>query len=285
MSSIVYLNGEYVPRSEARISVMDRGFLFGDGIYEIIGVYNGRLFRSEQHLERLQRSLMAIKIEHQFRIEEYEQIIQELLEQNNITTENKYIYIQVTRGISTTRSHNFPKPSVKPSIFMMLDDLVRPSFAQLQKGFKAITREDSRWKDCFIKTISLLPNVLLSEEAIENDATETILIHNGYAIEGSNSNLFNVKNGVIITPPKSEHMLGGITRELIIELAQQNNLPIKENNITLNDLYSSDEIWVTSASRDIMPIVNLDDQIIANGQVGPMWQQMQTIFQGYKDAL
>jgi D-alanine transaminase len=283
--NIVYLNGKYVPISQAGISPLDRGFLFGDGVYEIIGIFNGKLFRGREHLLRLQESLKAIQLPIKISIKQWEDIFAELIKFNKAENKNKYIYLQITRGAAKTRSHTFPKPQAKPTVFVMLGDSHIPDYKTLHKGFKAITHKDLRWEHCHIKTTSLLPNILLSQMAEKQQATEVILIRDGYAIEGSNSNLFIVKNGIIITPRKTKHMLGGITRELILELAAKHKMPYKIHNVSKADLFAADELWVTSAARDIMPIIKLDNKLINKGKVGPEWEKMQKHFQNHKNKL
>lgn len=283
--NIVYINGEYVPITRARISPLDRGFLFGDGVYEIISLYHGKLFCGREHLLRLQESLKAIRLPVKISIKQWEDIFAELIKRNQAENQDKYIYLQITRGADEKRSHLFPKATVKPTVFVALEGLHLPSYAELSQGYKAITRPDIRWGRCNIKSISLLPNILASQEAEDHHATETIFIRDGYAIEGSNSNLFIVKSGIIITPPKSRYMLGGITRELLLKIAKQNEIPCEVRRISKQELFTADEIWVTSAARDIMPIVKLDNKIINDGKVGLIWKQMQQFLQIYKNSL
>ncbi|MGD9109114.1 MAG: aminotransferase class IV [Gammaproteobacteria bacterium] len=280
---IVYLNGEYLPLRHACISPLDRGFLFGDGVYEIIGVHHGKLFASREHLLRLQASLKAIKLPIKIGIKTWEDIFIELVKRNKAENKDKYIYLQVTRGADKKRTHIFPKGRVRPTVFVMLGDAHFPSYQELCKGYAAITRKDIRWDYCHVKAIALLANVLASQEAEINNATETIFIHDGYAIEGSNSNLFIVKDNVLITPPKSKRLLGGITRELILKLAKQLKISCKVRNITKQELFDADEVWVTSAARDVMPIIKLDKKLINKGKVGPIWQKVQLAYQEYKE--
>jgi D-alanine transaminase len=280
---IVYLNGEYLPLSRARISPLDRGFLFGDGVYEIIGVHRGKLFASREHLLRLQESLKAIKLNIKVNIKQWEDIFIELIKRNKVADQNKYIYLQITRGAETGRSHLFPKGNIKPTVLIMLGDSHLPDYNRLCKGYSAITRTDIRWSYCHIKSISLLANVLASQEAEIHKATETIFIHDGFAIEGSTSNLFIVKNNVLITPPKSKRLLGGITREIILKLAKRNKITCKARSIAKQELFDADEVWITSAARDIMPIIKLDNKLINKGKVGAVWQQMQKAYHDYKE--
>jgi len=280
---IVYLNGEYLPLEHACISPFDRGFLFGDGVYEMIGVQRGKLFASREHLLRLQASLKAIKLPIKISIQHWEDIFLELIRRNQAEKEDKYIYLQVTRGVDKKRSHVFSKDRVKPTVFVALGDVHLPSYQELCNGYAAITRTDIRWSYCHVKAITLLANVLASQEAEINGAIETIFINDGYAIEGSSSNLFIVKDNIIMTPPKTKRLLGGITREIILKLAKRLKIPCKVCPITKQELFNADEIWVTSAARDIMPIVKLDKKSINKGKVGSIWQQMQKAYREYKE--
>lgn len=282
--NIVYLNGEYLPLEHACISPLDRGFLFGDGVYEIIGVHHGKLFASREHLLRLQESLKAIKLPIKVGIKTWEDIFFELIKRNKAENKDKYIYLQITRGADKKRTHVFPKSRVKPTVFVMLGDAHFPSYQELCKGYAAITCKDIRWSHCNVKAITLLANVLASQEAEINDATETIFIHDGYAIEGSNSNLFIVKDSILMTPPKSKRLLGGITRELILKLAKQLKVSCKVCNITKQELFDADEVWVTSAARDIMPIVKVDKKLINKGKVGSVWQKVQKAYHEFKES-
>jgi D-alanine transaminase len=283
--NIVYLNGEYLPVEQAKVSVLDRGFLFADGVYEVIPIYHGKFFRDIEHLVRLENSLKSIKLAFNMSHKEWHEIFKKLQKINGLEGQTKAIYLQVTRGAEETRRHAFPKPPVSPTVFVMIYDLLQRDFATLCKGYKAITRQDIRWEGCYIKSISLLPNILARQEANALGANEVIFIKEGYTIEGATSNLFMVKNGIIVTPPKSKHMLGGITRELVLELARKHDLPYREENITKENLAAADEIWITSATRDVMPITQLDDNIIGKGSAGPVWQKMIKYFAAYKESL
>lgn len=284
-NNIVYLNGNYIPIESAKISVLDRGFLFADGVYEIIPIYRGKFFRCLEHIKRLEQSLEAIRLSINMTLKQWIAIFNELLKLNNALDQTKSIYLQVTRGADSIRNHSFPKQKISPTIFVMLTELKQPSYENLDKSFSVITKEDIRWEKCYIKSISLLPNVLLKQEAEEQGAVETIFIRNGYAIEGCTSNLFIVKNNVIITPPKSTYVLGGITRELILELAEKHHMPCQENNISKKELLEADEVWITSSSKDIMPIGKVDNKIIGDGTPGIVWKKMIRYLYEYKNLI
>ncbi len=270
----VYLNGEYVPLSEAKVSVLDRGFLFGDGVYEVIPAYFGKLFCLKAHLQRLSNSLNAIRLDVPFDAEQWLDILQPLL----IEGDAQYIYLQITRGVADKRDHAFPE-HCEPTIFAMCSAIV--PFAR-EQGVQAITLDDMRWQLCHIKATTLLANILLRQQAVDQECAEAILIKEGYATEGAASNIFVVLNGELITPPISHEILPGITRDVIIELAQANGVSAREEVISLADLQTASEIWLTSSTREILPVTVLDNKPVGDGCVGPVWQTMQTLFQEYK---
>jgi len=264
-----YLNGTYLPLEQASVPAMDRGFLFSDGVYEIIPVYQGRPFRLTEHLTRLKNSLHAIQLDVTFD----PTIITELLNRNG--GGDQYIYIQITRGPAPKRDFCFPD-TVKPTIFVYTQPYSHPTIEKLQQGASAITLPDIRWELCHIKSISLLGSVLQRRKATEAGVDEGILMRDGHVSEGTSSNVFIVKQGVIITPPKSLHMLGGITREVILAIAEQQKMPYREAEIPETDLYTADEIWITSAVRTIVPVLSLNKKHVGDGKPGTVWQKMIT---------
>jgi D-alanine transaminase len=278
MKDKVFLNGEYLPLAEAKVSVLDRGFLFGDGVYEVIPAYNGHLFRLADHVERLNNSLSGIRLKLNYSVSDWQNIFQPLLSNDK----DQSIYLQITRGYAPKRDHAFPK-QVIPTIFAMCSDIL--PFAGKAAGIKAVTVDDTRWQLCQIKAITLLANILLRQEAIDRDCAEAILIKNGYAIEGAASNLFAVIDGELITPPKSNEILPGITRDVILELAKANHIPSCENIIALEGLQSASEIWVASSTREILAVVELDGTPVGDGKPGPVWQKMDELLQAYKATL
>lgn len=281
-SRIVYLNGELIPLERAQISVMDRGFLFGDGVYEVIPVFNGHLFRPIPHLQRLQRSLDAIQLPYSVDIDALIKLFDDLLKKNSAQGLNQYIYIQVTRGVIAERVHIFPE-EMKPTVFAQCAPFKPQTFEELNAGASAITLEDIRWKWCYVKAITLLPNVLYSEKAKQAGAKEAILIRNGMALEGTSSNLFIAKNGVLITPPLSPSILGGITRDFILEVLQHQKIPYREANISEAELRQADEIWITSSIKEVLPITRLDNQPVGDGKTGPLWHKIIKLYQHYKN--
>jgi D-alanine transaminase len=281
----VYLNGDFMPIEQARVPVMDRGFLFGDGVYEVIPVYGGRLFRFQHHIERLQNSLDGIRLVNPLSDSKWEQMLTTLLQNNGIETDSQQdysVYLQVTRGVSEKRDHLFPA-NIIPTVYASSQPIAPVAPAIIEHGIAVITLEASRWARCNIKASTLLPNVLLRQEAQDNDASEAILIRDGNAIEGSASNLFVVKNSNIMTPPKGTQLLPGITRDLVLELAQQHGLKFQESNIDVDTLKSADEIWITSSTREIVPVTRLDGQPVGDGKPGPSWRKMVEYYRIYKD--
>lgn len=278
MEDKVYLNGEYLPLSRAKVSVLDRGFLFGDGVYEVIPAYRGKLFRLREHLERLDSSLNNIRLGLSYSLEKWRQILEPLLDQDK----DQYIYLQITRGVAPKRDHAFPVSPV-PTVFAMCSDIQH--LADRENGVKAVTMEDSRWDMCNVKATTLLANILLRQQAMEQGCAEAILVKNGYVTEGAASNLFAVIDGILMTPAKSGDILPGITRDVIIELAQTNDIAVQEDIISLEALQNASEIWLTSSTREIIPVVELDGKKIADGVPGPLWKQMNELFQQYKQSV
>jgi D-alanine transaminase len=277
----VYLNGEYLPESEARISVLDRGFLFGDGVYEVVPVYGGRLFRLEQHLDRLERSLEAVRIAPPMDRQGWVRMLEELLERN--PGGDRSVYLQVTRGVAR-RDHAFPADAV-PTVFAMVNPLTAPDPALFETGVAAVTVPDNRWGRCDIKAITLLANILARQQAVEAGATEAIMVRGGHATEGAASNLFVVGDGVLVTPPKDNSLLPGITRDLVVELAQAHGIPVMETAIPEAGLRAAEEIWLTSSTKEILPVTRLDGRPVGTGRPGPLWARMRDLYQAYKQQL
>ncbi len=280
MSQKLYLNGDYVAPNKAKISVFDRGFMFGDGVYEVIPVYSGKMLRGKSHLARLQHSLDAIDIPNPLTVSEWLAIFSTLIEQNYPGADS-VIYLQITRGTMSKRDHAWPS-NMQPNVLVTCSEQVYVTQDSATAGGKAITLEDTRWSDCHIKTTNLLPNTLLHQKARSQGAIEAILIRDGFAIEGSQSNLYIVKHDIVITPPKSRHMLGGITREIVLELCKQNKIICREKIISEDDLHQADEIWLSSSTSEILPIVTLNQHAVGKGRPGVVWQQIIQLYQAYK---
>ncbi|PPK72793.1 D-alanine transaminase [Methylobacter tundripaludum] len=271
----VYLNGQYLPLTEAKVSVLDRGFLFGDGIYEVIPAYSGKLFHFEDHMERLENSLSSIRLVNPHERAQWLEILTPLLDAGR----DQSVYLQITRGVSDKRDHAFPE-KVTPTVFAMCSDIV--PLANLESGVKAISIDDSRWELCNIKATTLLANILLRQQAVEKGCAEAVLVKDGYVTEGAASNIFAVIDGILITPPQGTEILPGITRNVILDIARQNGIPYSEEIISLDALQTASEIWLTSSTREIVPVVQLDNEPIANGKPGPIWEAMNQLFQAYK---
>ena len=273
--STVYLNGRYRPVEEATVSVLDRGFLFGDGVYEVVPVYGGRLFRLAQHLARLDQSLAGIRLANPFSREEWSAMLRDLVARNG--GGDLSVYLQLTRGVAK-RDHAFPA-GVPPTVFAMTGGLpARPAHA----GVAAILARDIRWDLCHIKAITLLPNALLRQQAAEAGAVEAILARHDVVTEGAASNVFIVQGGVVATPPKSAQILPGITRDLVVDLLGSAGIPCQERLVTLDELHSANEIWLTSSTREVVPVVRLEGAGVGAGTPGPLWHTVDRIYQDYK---
>jgi len=282
MMEIVALNGALLPLEQASVSVMDRGFLFGDGVYEVIPCYAGQLFRWEQHLTRLKYSLQETRISVPFTDEEWKHHLERVINANDI--KNCSVYLQVTRGVQSVRDHRFQHID-KPTIFIRVTPLPDVDEKPSAAGKTMFSVDDIRWKRCDIKAITLLANCLARQEAEEAGADEALMIHDGYAIEGSASNVFMIKNDELFTPPKSPKILGGITRDLVVELAKSKGLKVTEQVFTLEELMLADEVWITSSTREIQPVVKIDHQTIGSGVAGPIFAKMSEWYVEFKREL
>ncbi len=278
---ICYLNGRHLPLAQATISVMDRGFLFGDGVYEIIPVYAGRPFRLPEHLRRLERSLDEIRLASPLDADAWTAMLEDLVAQNG--GGDQALYLQVTRGAAPLRDHLFPA-EVQPTVFAMATPLKAAPAAMLERGIQAVTVPDNRWLRCHIKATALLANVLLKQQGKDQGADEVILIRDGMVSEGSASNVFVVKGGTIATPPADNQILRGVTRDLVVELALANGMPCQERPVSLQELQMADEIWISSSTREVIPAVRLDGRAVGSGEAGALWRQMYAHFAAYKAA-
>ena len=278
---MVFLNGKFIPLDEAKIPVLDRGFIFGDGVYELVPVYSRVPFRLDEHLARLERSLSETSIRNPYSRAQWRDIIYRLIDAQ--TFDDQGVYFQVTRGVAK-RDHAFPK-NVEPTVFMMSNPLVNPPREQVEKGGSAVSAQDHRWLRCDIKSISLIGNCLLRQLSARAGGAETILFRNGLLTEASASNVFIVKRGVIQSPPKGTLILPGITYDVVTELAHANGLPIEFKDVTEAEVRGADEVWVTSSSKEIFPIVVLDGGMIGDGRPGPVFQRMYRFYQEFKQKV
>ncbi len=276
---MVFLNGQFMPIEDAKVPVLDRGFIFGDGVYEVVPVYSKVPFRLEEHLARLERSLAAVGIRNPYTREQWRGFIAGVIERQPF--DDQAVYFQVTRGVAK-RDHAFPKQTVVPTVFMMSNPLVPPPATLVEQGAAAITAHDNRWLRCDIKSISLIGNVLLRELSAAADAVETILFREGRLTEASASNVFIVKRGAIQSPPKTELILPGITYDVVVELARANALPLEFRDITEAEVRAADEIWVTSSSKEVLAVVRLDNAAVGDGRPGPVFRRMYRLYQEFK---
>jgi D-alanine transaminase len=276
----IYLNGKYIPIEEAKISVLDRGFIFGDGVYEVIPVYSRRAFRLTEHLRRLQHSLDGIRLGNPYSEGEWANIINELISHNS--GEDQYLYLHITRGVAK-RDHAFPSPPVKPTVFMMSNPLPNPPAELLKSGVCAVTAQDNRWLRCDIKAIALLPNVLLRQMAVDAGCAETILIRdNAFMTEGAASNIFVVKGGKLFAPPKDNLMLPGITYDVILEIAAADKIPYEVRRIGIAEVYAADELLLTSSTKEVLAITQLDGKPVGTGKPGAMFARLHKLYQDFK---
>ncbi|RMG38557.1 MAG: D-amino acid aminotransferase [Gammaproteobacteria bacterium] len=278
----VYLNGRFVSREHACVPVTDRGLLFGDSVYEVIPAYGGVPFRLAQHLQRLERSLAAIRLDNPLSRSAWEAVIGELCGDGG--GEDRSIYVQVTRGAYPTRNHRIPA-EVTPTVIAFSSPIPQRDPRIAQKGIAVITTPDIRWHRCDIKATTLLANILAQAEAVEKGADDAIFVRDGLATEGTASNLFIVAENRLITPPKGDQLLPGITRDLVLELAKEAGVPYRETPITVDSLAQATEVWLTSSTREIAPVVRLDGRTVGDGRPGPLWRRMDRLFQQAKERL
>ncbi|HYT47694.1 MAG TPA: D-amino acid aminotransferase [Burkholderiales bacterium] len=278
---MVFLNGKFVPIDEARVSVLDRGFIFGDGVYELVPVYSRVPFRLDEHLARLERSLAEARIRNPHSRAQWRKIIYQLIDAQPF--DDQGVYFQVTRGVAK-RDHAFPK-NAEPTVFMMSNPLVNPPQPQVEGGAAAVSAQDNRWLRCDIKSISLIGNVLLRQLSAEADAAETILFRDGRLTEASASNVFIVARGLILSPPKSSLILPGITYDVVAELARASAMPLEFREVTDAEVRAADEIWVTSSSKEVLAIVSLDGRKVGEGRPGPVFRRMYALYQQFKQKV
>jgi len=277
----VYLNGEFLPLSQARIPVLDRGFIFGDGVYEVIPVYARRPFRIDEHLRRLQYSLDGIRLANPYPAAQWTRLIDELI--GRCPHRDQSVYLQITRGVAK-RDHAFP-PDTPPTVFMMTNALSTPSPEAVENGVGAVSAEDNRWLRCDIKSTALLGNVLMRQLAVDAGAAETIMFRDGQLTEGAASNIFVVRGGVILTPPKSNLILPGTTYDVILELAHKAGIPFEVRDLSKAEVESADELWLTSATREVLAIARLDGKPVGSGRPGPVFRRMYGLFGEFKAGL
>jgi D-alanine transaminase len=278
---VVFLNGQFLPLDEAKVPVLDRGFIFGDGIYEVVPVYSRVPFRLDEHLARLERSLAAVQIRNPYSRTQWHGIIAELVQRQEF--DDQGVYFQVTRGVAK-RDHAFPRDA-EPTVFMMATPLVNPPHEQVENGAQAVSAVDYRWLRCDIKSTSLIGNVLLRQLSAEAGAAETILFRDGRLTEASASNVFAVRAGVMLAPPKSSLILPGITYDVVVELAQAGGVPLELREVSEAEVRGADELWVSSSSKEVLAIVRLDGAPIGEGRPGPVFRRMYRLYQDFKQKV
>jgi D-alanine transaminase len=277
----VYLNGEFMPIEQAKIPVLDRGFIFGDGVYEVIPSYSKRPFRLAEHLARLQSSLDAIRLANPHDDATWSALVAKIIAGN--PWEDQNVYLQVTRGVAK-RDHAFPKGG-QPTVFLMASELITPSQELMKTGAKAIVLPDFRWLRCDIKSTSLLGNCLLRTIAADQGCAEAILVRDGELTEASASNVFIVKNGIVLAPPKSHLILPGITYDVVLEILRGNAIPHEVRPVMESELRAADEVWVTSSSREVLPITTLDGKPVGSGRPGAIGERVYALYQQFKQRV
>ena len=284
--TIAFLNGEFMPLSEAKISPMDRGFLFGDGIYEVIPTYHGKAVGMTGHLSRMRDGLAAISITNPYNAQQWQQNLSGLIDANasHFPNGNIGVYFHISRGTDTKRYHAYPQ-NITPTVFGFAFEIApsQPLEAANVKPFKVALEEDKRWQRCHIKSTSLLGNVMHFQAGVDSGVQETIL-HNsdGIITEASSCNVFMVKDNAIFTPPLDNQLLPGITRQIALEAFKRAGLAVEEKWFTKEDLFNADEVWLTSSSKEIAPVIEVDGKTIGSGEVGPMWEKAIKAYHNYK---
>jgi D-alanine transaminase len=281
MTNIAHFNGRLMPLDEIRISPLDRGFIFGDGVYEVIPVYDGAMLHGREHFERLLRSMKEIQLASPHSVDEWMRITRELLVHH---PGNVSVYIQVTRGVPPKRDHVMPK-GLQPTVFMMVQPLVTPSKEAIENGVACVTHEDFRWTRCHIKSTSLLGNIMARQVSADAGATETILLRDGMLTEASSSNVFVVKGNVVAAPPQDHLILLGITYDLVTRLAKEGTVKLEIRPVTERELREADEIWLSSSTKEVLAVTKLDAAPVGSGKPGPVFRRMHALYQEYKKRL
>jgi len=276
---LVWLNGQTMPLNEARVSVLDRGFLFGDGVYEVVSVYDGKPFLLDEHLGRLERSMEAVRLDNPHDRDTWKQIINQVVSANDDPEQS--LYIQVTRGTAALRDHKFPA-NPEATVLVMATPGEPAALELVRNGIRAVVLDDIRWEQCSIKSTMLLANVLLRQQALDAGAQEAILVRDGHLTEGAASNVFVVIDGVVVTPPNSDELLPGITRAFVLGLCRNHGVPCEERAVSEAELRSADEIWISSSRKEVLAVVDLDGKKVGNGTPGAIFAGVIEWFQEAK---
>lgn len=281
--SIVFLNDSYIPMAEAKISPMDRGFLFGDGIYEVVPSYDGQMVGFAPHIERMNNGLAAVNIAFRWSIQQWKEVCDNLIEKNG--SGNLALYLHVSRGADTRRFHAYPE-GIEPTVFAFAFEIPAEPIADKSKvtGYKVATERDLRWERCQIKSTALLGNVMHFQHGYEQGANETLLYNEGNELtEASACNAYIVKKGVVITPPADNQILAGITRHILLDLLRkEGSIPVEERVVTMDEVFDADEVWVTSSSKEVVPVLEIDGKSVGDGKIGDVWLAAQTIYSAGK---
>lgn len=280
-SPIAYFNGQFMPLDRISISPLDRGFIFGDGVYEVIPVYEGVPLRAREHFERLQRSMDEIQLVNPHTVDEWDELVHKLLEHH---PGNQSVYIHVTRGVPPKRDHVLPK-GLKPTVMMMSNPLATPSKEMVENGVACVSARDFRWEKCHVKSISLLGNVLARQMSADVGAVETIMFRDGFLTEASASNVFIVKDGVVAGAPQNNLILLGITYELLAKLSAEGTIKLEIRPIAEAQVRGADEIWLTSSTKEVLAVTTLDGKPLGDGKPGPLFKRMHALFQEHKAQL
>ena len=275
---IAHFNGQLMPLDQVFISPLDRGFIFGDGVYEVIPVYEGAMLRGREHFERLQRSMDEIRLDNPHTVDEWMGLVDQLLAHH---PGNQSVYIQVTRGVPPKRDHVLPK-GLRPTVFMMCYPLASPSKEQVESGVACITARDFRWEKCHIKSTSLLGNVLARQLSADVGATETIMLRDGFLTEAAASNVFVVKDSVVLAPPRDNLILLGITYDLLVQLAAEGAVRLEVRPVAEAEVRGADEVWLTSSTKEVLAVTTLDGKPVGSGKPGPLFRRMHALFQEHK---
>lgn len=275
---LVYLNGSYLTHTEAAVSVADRGFVFGDGIYEVVRVVEGNFFMENEHLDRMDEGLSALKIKLDKELrDDIPSISRKLITENSLQQGESKVYLQVTRGAVWPRTHEFPDPPIQPTVYLSADPF-KPHKKLHQSGVDAITVSDVRWSRCNLKTVNLLPNTLAKQQAKEAGVDSAVMIRDGMITESPNANIFGVKDGTLFTYPATNYILNGITRRAVISIADKLNIPVNLIPISEQELFELDELFFSGTTTDIQPVTVVDGQNIGNGKPGPVVKKIQKAY-------
>lgn len=280
-TDIIYLNGEFMPLEAARIPVLDRGFIFGDGVYEVIPVYSRHPFRLPEHLRRLQHSLDGIRLANPLSDAEWTRLTHDIIARN--PGDDQSIYFQITRGVAK-RAHEFPQ-EVTPTVFMMSSPLITPPREQVENGIACVTATDFRWLKCDVKSVSLLGNCLLKQAAVDAGVVEVVLFRDGYLTEASACNVCVVRNGVLLAPPKNHLILPGITYDVVLELASANRIPLEVREVSEQEVKTAQEIWITSSTKEVLAVTALDGRAVGDGRPGAVFRRIYALYQDFKQTV